>query len=74
MQNISQNSQNFQPQQQHYQAPHSYPTQTAAPQPQPMPYSAPQALSPVPQHAQYQPSHQRNEDNKLRTKVTSIEQ
>ncbi|GFS37337.1 hypothetical protein Acr_00g0051420 [Actinidia rufa] len=74
MQNFSQNSQNFQSQQQPYQAPHSYPTQTAAPQPQPMPYSAPQAPPPVPQHAQYQPPHRRNEDNEMRTKVTSIEQ
>ncbi|GFZ14636.1 hypothetical protein Acr_24g0008260 [Actinidia rufa] len=39
-----------------------------------MPYSAPQALPPAPQHAQYQPPHQRNEDNEMRTKVTSIEQ
>ncbi|GFS33132.1 hypothetical protein Acr_00g0026530 [Actinidia rufa] len=39
-----------------------------------MPYSAPQVLPPAPQHAQYQPSHRRNEDNELRTKVTSIEQ
>ncbi|GFZ12721.1 hypothetical protein Acr_23g0011060 [Actinidia rufa] len=40
-----------------------------------MPYSAPQALLPAaPQHAQYQPPHRRNEDNELRTKVTSIEQ
>ncbi|GFS41334.1 hypothetical protein Acr_00g0073750 [Actinidia rufa] len=39
-----------------------------------MPYSAPQALPPAPQHAQYQPPHRRNEDNELRTKVTSIEQ
>ncbi|GFZ05261.1 hypothetical protein Acr_17g0008330 [Actinidia rufa] len=47
---------------------------TATPQSQPMPYSAPQALSLVPQHAQYQPPYRRNEDNELRTKVTSIEQ
>ncbi|GFS41551.1 hypothetical protein Acr_00g0075050 [Actinidia rufa] len=39
-----------------------------------MPYSAPQALPPAPQHAQYQPPHRRNEDNELRTKVTNIEQ
>ncbi|GFY90908.1 hypothetical protein Acr_07g0011040 [Actinidia rufa] len=39
-----------------------------------MPYSAPQVPPPVLQHAQYQPPHQRNEDNEMRTKVTSIEQ
>ncbi|GFS42196.1 hypothetical protein Acr_00g0078450 [Actinidia rufa] len=39
-----------------------------------MPYSAPQALPPAPQHAQYQPPHRRNEDDEMRTKVTSIEQ
>ncbi|GFZ05438.1 hypothetical protein Acr_17g0010100 [Actinidia rufa] len=35
----------------------------------PMPYSAPS----TPQQAQYQPSHWRNEDNELRTKVTNLE-
>ncbi|GFY95491.1 hypothetical protein Acr_10g0008760 [Actinidia rufa] len=39
-----------------------------------MPYSAPQTPPPVPQHAQYQPPHRRNEDNEMCTKVTSIEQ
>ncbi|GFZ12049.1 hypothetical protein Acr_23g0004340 [Actinidia rufa] len=39
--------------------------------PQPMPYVALQALPPAPQHAQYQRPHRRNEDNELRTKVTS---
>ncbi|GFY95639.1 hypothetical protein Acr_10g0010240 [Actinidia rufa] len=39
-----------------------------------MPYSAPQAPPPVPQHAQYQPPHRRNEDNETRTKVTNLEQ
>ncbi|GFZ06767.1 hypothetical protein Acr_18g0009370 [Actinidia rufa] len=72
MQYFSQNPQNFQSQQQPYQVPHSYPTQTAVPQP--MPYVAPQALPPAPRHAQYQPPHRRNEDNELCTKVTSIEQ
>ncbi|GFZ19874.1 hypothetical protein Acr_28g0005790 [Actinidia rufa] len=72
MQSFSQNPQNFQSQQQPYKAPYSYPIQTDAPQP--MPYVAPQALPPAPQHAQYQPPHRRNEDNELRTKVTSIEQ
>ncbi|GFZ14661.1 hypothetical protein Acr_24g0008510 [Actinidia rufa] len=39
-----------------------------------MPYSAPQAPPPVPQHAQYQPPHRRNEDNETRMKVTNLEQ
>ncbi|GFZ12729.1 hypothetical protein Acr_23g0011140 [Actinidia rufa] len=39
-----------------------------------MPYSAPQAPPPVPQHAQYQPPHRRNEDHETRTKVTNLEQ
>ncbi|GFY88708.1 late embryogenesis abundant protein, group 2 [Actinidia rufa] len=74
MQNFSQNAQNFQSQQQPYQAPQSYPTQTVAPQSQPMPYSAPQVPPPVPQHAQYQPPHRRNEDHETRTKITNLEQ
>ncbi|GFS36390.1 late embryogenesis abundant protein, group 2 [Actinidia rufa] len=39
-----------------------------------MPYSAPQVPPPVPQHAQYQPPHRRNEDHETRTKITNLEQ